>query len=158
MKITIIIIVLILALMTTVFFVRGFMSRSGEVPGLLKGQLAACPDKPNCVCSELSSTDAAFVSPIELNAESAVDEWLLLKATINKQGGKIQIEKDDYLAATFTSAVFGFVDDLEVRLDVGQGVIHFRSASRVGHSDFGKNRQRIELLKRRYSESVSEPH
>ena len=155
MKITVIIIVLILALLVAMFFVRGFMSRSGEAPGLVNGQLTKCPDKPNCVCSEISSAQSAFVSPIELESVNVADVWLLLTTTINEQGGQIQIETGDYLAATFTSTVFGFVDDLEARMDVEQGVIHLRSASRVGHSDFGANRQRIELLKRRFSEKAS---
>ena len=62
-------------------------------------------------------------------------------------GGSIQAEKTDYLAATFTSSIFRFVDDLEIRIDTGQEMIHLRSASRVGHSDGGVNRKRVELLK-----------
>jgi uncharacterized protein (DUF1499 family) len=155
MKVTVVIIVSILALWVAMFFFRGFMSESGEAPGAVNDKLTKCPDKPNCVCSEISLANAAFVSPIELKSENTADAWLLLTMIINEQGGQIKIDAGDYLAATFTSAVFGFVDDLEARLDVEQGVIHLRSASRVGHSDFGVNRQRIELLKRRFSEKAS---
>jgi uncharacterized protein (DUF1499 family) len=35
------------------------------------------------------------------------------------------------------------VDDVELRLDADQGLIHIRSASRVGRSDFGVNRKRV---------------
>ena len=62
-------------------------------------------------------------------------------------GGSIQAEETDYLAATFTSSVFRFVDDLELRIDADQKTIHLRSASRVGHGDGGANRKRVELLK-----------
>ena len=55
--------------------------------------------------------------------------------------------KDDYLAVTFTSSIFRFVDDLEIRIDTDQQLIHLRSASRVGRSDGGVNRKRLERLK-----------
>jgi uncharacterized protein (DUF1499 family) len=52
---------------------------------------------------------------------------------------------ESYLHATFASPLFGFVDDLEARRK-GE-IIHVRSASRVGHSDFGANRRRIERIR-----------
>ena len=66
---------------------------------------------------------------------------------ISDLGGKIAIQNDHYIAATFTSLVFRFVDDFEVRLDTEQRLIHFRSASRVGTSDFGVNRKRVAAVK-----------
>jgi len=65
-------------------------------------------------------------------------------------GGIIQVEKDNYLAATFISSIFGFVDDLEIRIEPGQKTIHLRSASRVGRGDGGVNRKRVEQLKKLY--------
>ena len=71
-------------------------------------------------------------------------------------GGNVQVESCDYLAATFTSAIFKFVDDLEIRIDSTQEVIHIRSASRVGYSDMGVNKKRTELLKKLFNNEVSE--
>jgi len=59
----------------------------------------------------------------------------------------------DYIAATFTSRLFGFVDDLEIRIDTDAGLIHFRSASRVGRGDFSANRKRVELIQLRFRQS-----
>ena len=70
-------------------------------------------------------------------------------------GGTIREESDTYLAATFSSAMFGFVDDLEIRVDSSQKVIHIRSASRVGYSDAGVNKKRAEQLKALYKRKVS---
>ena len=42
---------------------------------------------------------------------------------------------------------FSFVDDINVILDTDTNLIHIRSASRTGHSDFGVNRKRIEALR-----------
>jgi len=155
MKTTLTVILLLVALVLVFFFVRGFMSRSGSASGLMNNQLAACSDKPNCVCSEVSPEMDSYISPITLPFDNLAKSKAILVAAIVDLGGQIQAENDDYLAATFTSAFFGFVDDLEARLDVSKGVLHIRSASRVGHSDFGINRKRVELLKRRFTESLS---
>jgi uncharacterized protein (DUF1499 family) len=53
---------------------------------------------------------------------------------------------------TFASALFGFVDDLEIRIDAEVGSIHLRSASRVGKSDLGANRKRVEIIQKLYRE------
>lgn len=53
----------------------------------------------------------------------------------------------DYLRAECRSAVFRFVDDLELELRKGEGTVAVRSASRVGYSDFGVNRRRVENLR-----------
>jgi uncharacterized protein (DUF1499 family) len=71
-----------------------------------------------------------------------------LKDGIREMGGNVQVEHDNYLAATFASSIFGFVDDLEIRVDSEQKTIHLRSASRVGHGDGGVNRKRIERLRK----------
>jgi uncharacterized protein (DUF1499 family) len=49
---------------------------------------------------------------------------------------------------TFSTAVFHYVDDVEVRFDKENNLIHLRSASRIGRSDFGVNRKRIERIKK----------
>jgi uncharacterized protein (DUF1499 family) len=62
------------------------------------------------------------------------------------------VDEPTYLRATFRSRLFGYEDDVEFRLDIAAGVVHVRSASRVGHSDFGANRKRVEALRREYVE------
>jgi uncharacterized protein (DUF1499 family) len=70
-------------------------------------------------------------------------------------GGVIAEEKDGYFSATFSVSIFGFIDDLEVRMDPVRQVIHIRSASRVGRSDLGVNRKRIERLKKLYQKKIN---
>ena len=57
-------------------------------------------------------------------------------------------EADHYLHAECASAIFGFVDDLELHLRADEGVVAVRSASRIGYSDMGVNRRRVEGLRR----------
>ena len=147
--IAIITITLILLVIATLF-VLGFMSKSGEPTGLVEGRLSQCPDKPNCVCSEFRADADHFVEPLAISSEAAADVMTLLVSVIREMGGTIRQEKDNYLAATFTSAIFRFVDDLEIRIDRENNLIHLRSASRVGYRDRGVNRERIEHLKRSF--------
>jgi uncharacterized protein (DUF1499 family) len=56
---------------------------------------------------------------------------------------------EDYIHAEFTTLLFRFVDDVEFAIDAGAKRVDFRSASRVGHSDLGTNRRRMEGLSRR---------
>lgn len=61
---------------------------------------------------------------------------------------KVVSSTDRYLHAEFTSALFRFVDDVEFLIDPDAKQIHFRSASRVGYSDLGANRRRMEAIER----------
>ena len=132
------------------------ISRAGEASGLVEGRLSKCPNKPNCVCSEYKDDANHYIDPISIPQNITLDTFLLLKNVIQDMGGNVLIENDNYLAATFTSAIFKFVDDLEIRIDSTQKVIHIRSASKVGYSDMGVNKKRTELLKKLFNNKVSE--
>jgi len=123
------------------------MSKSGEAYGLVDGRLKQCPDSSNCVNSEFESDPAHYIEPLVIAGGDAAQFLPRLKTIIREMGGSIQVERADYLAATFTSSIFRFVDDLEIRIDAGQKMIHLRSASRVGRGDGGVNRKRLEQLK-----------
>jgi uncharacterized protein (DUF1499 family) len=122
--------------------VLGQLSRSGSAPGLVDGKLQPCPDSPNCVCSEYPDDGEHFIEPIETG-----DAAKSPQQAIADLGGKIEIETENYIAATFRSPLFGFVDDLEIRIDSAHKRIQLRSASRVGRGDLGANRKRVERLR-----------
>ncbi len=145
-KTILIIIVVISLLMFAAFFMLGNMSKKEKPPGLLSGHLAPCPDSPNCVVSEIIEDDSHYISPIRYQATMAGEPMSFVKQMIQEIGGEITVEDEVYIAAIFTSAFFGFIDDLECRIDRTNHTIHIRSASRVGHSDFGENRKRVELI------------
>lgn len=113
--------------------------------GLMNDQLSPCPDTPNCVCSEDSSSPA-YIAPLSFSG-TAENAWQTVKYAVVAAGGIITIERPSYLQAHFTSRWLRFVDDVELRMDADNQVIHVRSASRVGHSDFGVNRKRVEKLR-----------
>ncbi len=151
MKVLLIFVIVLLGIGITYFFVLGIMSKSGHSPGLSNNQLRPCSEKPNCVRSEAGTAETHFISPLlvpQVMDEKVMDKVALL---ITEMGGEIIIRSDHYLSAIFVSSIFRFMDDFEVRLDSSEGVIHIRSASRVGHSDFGVNKKRVEQFKTRFS-------
>lgn len=150
MLITILAVAAVIAL-----FMMARASHTGQAPGLVDGRLARCPDKPNCVCSEYREGSGHAIEPLEFSARAGKDLTAKLREVIIEAGGSIRTERADYIAATFTSSWFGFVDDLEVRIDDQAARIHFRSASRVGYGDLDANRKRVELLQKRFRETGS---
>ncbi|MCF6221793.1 MAG: DUF1499 domain-containing protein [Robiginitomaculum sp.] len=121
------------------FFLLGKKSQNGSAIGLVDGRLAPCSGKPNCVNSEEGTPDEVKISPLNTNSLDNV------KAAIVSLGGAITSSQDNYVSAEFTSGIFKFVDDVEVRL--GDGRVQIRSASRVGYSDNGVNRTRVEAIR-----------
>nr|WP_278252169.1 DUF1499 domain-containing protein [Deferrivibrio essentukiensis] len=121
------------------------MSKNWNAPGLIDKKLTRCPDKPNCVCSEYKDDIKHYIEPIYISEN--IDSLALLNKILADMGGNIKSEQDNYIAVTFTSSVFNFIDDLEIRIDKENKMIHIRSAARVGYSDFGVNRKRVEQLR-----------
>ena len=117
---------------------------SGERPnnlGVKDGKLAPCPGTPNSVNSQ--SDDAK--SKIEpLPAVSIAEVKTVVE---NMERTTIIEETDNYLYAEFKSKLMGFVDDVEFYLDPEANVIQVRSASRLGQSDAGVNRKRVEEIR-----------
>lgn len=141
-------IVLVITLIAAL--VLSVISHRKSPPGLTEGRLSPCPETPNCVCSE-DPKPAAHIEPLQVDGD--LDEaWTRARQAVQASGGTIVQEQGDYLAATYTSLLFRFVDDLEMRLDRQAKQIHLRSASRVGHSDLGVNRKRVERLRRLFAE------
>jgi len=134
------------------FFVLAYVSKSKISPGLVSGQLTACSVKPNCVCSESNEASSHFIEPIAI----IPDDTLMprIKALLDEMGTQTILETESYLAVTFTSGFFKFVDDFELRIDQANNLLHVRSASRVGHSDMGVNRKRVEMFKARLNAQV----
>lgn len=152
MKMAIIVITLLIMIICAYFFVLGKASKSGSAEGLKNGELLKCPDKINCVCSEKKGDIDHFIRPIIISDNTAGDKLKILKEIVKELGGKIQRDTETYISSTFSSSLFGFVDDLEIRVDSNKNVIHLRSASRVGYSDLGANRKRVKIIKKMFFE------
>ncbi|WP_326501078.1 DUF1499 domain-containing protein [Methylomicrobium sp. Wu6] len=108
--------------------------------------LPLCPNRPNCVSSQAADNDH-FIAPFKIKGRPE-DAFAALKKALSEQSRTVITEAGDTaLHAEATSLIFRFVDDVHAILDADAGVIQIRSASRVGYSDLGVNRRRVEALR-----------
>lgn len=118
---------------------------AGEAPqniGVQDGRLTPCPDSPNCV-SSYASDEQHGIAPLRASLDQ-IEAILIATDRTN-----IVERSDNYLYAEFTTRLMGFVDDVEFLYDEAAGVTQVRSASRLGYSDLGANRNRIEDIRAR---------
>ena len=114
--------------------------------GVRDGKLAPCPASPNCVSSQSSDREHS-IAPLRYTGSPGDAMDRLKKIIIGMKRSRIITETGSYIHAEYTSALFRFVDDVEFFLDERAAVIQVRSSSRIGYSDLGVNRKRIEDIR-----------
>ena len=127
---------------------------SGKRPsdlGVRNGNLKAAPTSPNAVSSQ--ATDAHQIAPLAFKGAQAQAMKALKMIVEATPGAHIFESKPDYLYAEYASSLLGFVDDVEFYVPPNARIIHVRSASRLGSSDLGVNRRRIEAIRVKLVES-----
>ncbi|WDP89174.1 MAG: DUF1499 domain-containing protein [Desulfobacter sp.] len=127
---------------------------SGTRPdlGISNGRLMPCPKTPNCVSSQ-AVDEKHHIEPIRFMGTQEKAQNRLLKILESEPRAKVVEIRDDYIRAEFTSALFGFTDDLEFYFPEkqrGEMLIHIRSASRLGYSDLGVNQERVEQIRNKF--------
>ena len=135
-------------------FIYPHLATKPDDLGLRNGKLKACPDTPNCVSSFADNTDEThYISPLayKLPLTEAITK---IKDSVSQMPGMTVIKSEEnYLYFEAKTRIFRYIDDLEIYLNEEQKLIHFRSASRIGQSDFGANRKRVEAIKEQLSAS-----
>jgi uncharacterized protein (DUF1499 family) len=112
------------------------------------GRLAPIKSSPNNVSSRAPQDDAEhYIAPLKFRGNGA-EALATLRKVIDAMERTHVVKHDaGYLYAEFRSKGMGFVDDVEFLVSEPEGVIHVRSASRLGRRDFGVNRARVETLR-----------
>lgn len=108
--------------------------------------LSACPASPNCVSTQAMDEQHA-IAPIRYSKARAEAKEALKAAITRLPRVKLVEEDAAYLHYEFTSLLLRFVDDVEFFFEEATKTLHFRSASRMGYSDLGVNRQRMEQVR-----------
>ena len=112
--------------------------------GVKAGRLAPCKRSPNCVSSQAEPADREhYIAPIAFRGLMAD----LRKAVESMARSTVITAERNYLYAEYRTALLRYVDDLELFYDEAAGLVHVRSASRLGRRDFGVNRKRVEALR-----------
>jgi uncharacterized protein (DUF1499 family) len=127
--------------------------------GVHDGRLAPPKRTPNNVNSQVdrNADPEHYIEPLHYTGDARLAWAALTRAVDNTQGVKVVKSEANYLYAEFSTKLMGFVDDTEFLLDEKAGVIQVRSASRLGRSDFGVNRERIESIRVKFHKEGSPP-
>ena len=127
---------------------------SGKRPanlGAKNGKLAPVVNKPNNVSSQADVNDRAhYVAPFKFTGDATAAFQKLVKLVQAQPRASVITQDGQYLHGEYSTPLMGFVDDVEFLLAPEEGVIHLRSASRLGYSDLGVNRKRVEALRARF--------
>lgn len=120
---------------------------SGKPPSSFDAAiLAPCPSSPNCV-SSLAEDDRHRIEPLRLSGSSEAF-WTRLQTVIGEMPRtELKHETPRTRHYVFTTAMWRFNDDVQFEMHEDEGVVHIRSASRVGKSDLGANRRRMEAIR-----------
>lgn len=114
--------------------------------GLDRGYLSSCPTSDNCVVSQDADSKHA-IEPIPYHVDRDKARETLLKVLTVVPRTQVIEQTDNYIHALSKSRIFKFIDDVEFYFPTNESVIHVRSASRVGESDLGVNRRRLEQIR-----------
>ena len=109
-------------------------------------ELDACPSSPNCV-SSADSGDSHYIAPIAIDGDPDA-AWQALKDILTADSSiEITASAEHYIRTEATTRILRFTDDVEFLLKGEERRIDMRSASRIGYSDLGKNRRRLERIR-----------
>lgn len=138
-------------LLGTLWFVNARIAKPKNL-GAQNGRLHACPDSPNCVSSQ-SDRPEALVPPLTFTgpADAVLSQLDAILARIPR--ARLITTRPDYRHYEFRTLLCRYVDDVELLLDRPQNQIHIRSASRLGYSDLGANRRRVDFIRKLWQES-----
>ncbi|MDM8515134.1 DUF1499 domain-containing protein [Desulfobacterales bacterium HSG16] len=132
------------------FILSTIACSSGKLPEvrITNGKLLPCPASPNCVSSQAEDKKHK-VAPIPIPADKTNDIRTVIVNVLSSMKRVVIVKNtESHIHAVFSTSIFRFKDDVDFLIDRKEGFIHIRSASRIGHSDFGVNRKRIEKLRK----------
>jgi uncharacterized protein (DUF1499 family) len=112
--------------------------------------ITPCPKTPNCVSSV--DVDGHFIRPLHFTGSAIDAQYRLLNVLYGMKRVRVVKFEEYCIRAEFKSPVLRFTDDVEFYLEDISKTIHVKSASRVGFADFGANRRRIEMIRKRFEQ------
>ena len=129
-----------------------FEGRRPKNLGVHNGHLAECPATPNAVSSD-TGRKSRFIEPLRYEGSASEAMMKLRKLMLHMDRAALIDSSEEYLYFECATRVMGFVDDVEFLCKPKQNLIHMRSASRLGISDFGKNRERLEQVRELFNQN-----
>lgn len=139
----------LLFVITGFFVARWLVQRVSPVPdhlGVENGRFAPCPSSPNCV-SSFASDEQHRIAPLTFSGSLPEAKVRLYNVITAMPRARVIANTPDYIHAEFRSALWRFVDDVELYFDAENSLIQMKSAARLGYGDGGVNRKRIEDIR-----------
>ena len=121
----------------------GRLKPPSSTPNSVSSQASLYPDHPQRAYAEIAPL------PLKGDARATLDR--IASIIESMEGGKIVKREPGYIYAQFTTRLMKYVDDVEFWYDPSAKVIQVRSASRLGSSDLGVNRKRIEAIRQKFN-------
>ena len=121
------------------------MAKSKKPIGIVDGKLHPCPKSPNCVSTQAIDENQK-IEPIKYSGSLEDAKGKILSIINSLKRSKIITNDENYIHIEFRTVTFRFVDDVEFLFDDKDKIIHFRSRARMGYSDMGVNRKRMEKI------------
>ncbi|KIO49876.1 DUF1499 domain-containing protein [Nitrosospira sp. NpAV] len=127
--------------------------------GVREGKLKPPSKTPNSVSSQASlypdhpQRAYASIAPLSMKGDGAATLSQIASIIKTMDGAQIVKMEPGYLYVQFTTRIMKYVDDAEFYFDPAAGVIQVRSSSRLGSSDLGVNRERIEFIRQKLESS-----
>lgn len=120
------------------------------------GQLGDCSGPPRCVSSQAADPERR-VKPLRYAGSAEAARESLVAHIRDQPRTEIVTNSDCYVHATYTSAIMGYTDDVELWFCNEPGKVELRSSSRIGYYDFGVNRERVDMLRDALAVDVEAP-
>jgi len=154
-----VIIVLVVVILTLIAGQLGWLKgRAPDDLGVRDGRLKPPSTTPNSVSSQAAlhdpqryMVDYARIDPLRFGGDGAAALDKVRRIVAAMPGAQVIESRPDYVYVQFMTRWLKFVDDTEFWLSPAENVIHVRSASRIGRSDLGVNRARVEAIRARLS-------
>jgi uncharacterized protein (DUF1499 family) len=124
--------------------------------GVKDGRLKGLSSTPNVISSQAglypNHPQAAYaaIEPLPLRGDMAASMASLVKALQGMPGVTLIEQRPDYLYAQAETRLLKYTDDVEFWFNPEKQSIDMRSASRLGKSDLGANRKRLESVRAAY--------
>ena len=123
-----------------------FAGKAPDNLGVKDGALSSCPESPNCVVTQ-NADETHTIAPINYETDLDTARETLLKVLSVVPNTEVTEQTDNYIRVQSTSRLMGFIDDAEFYFPTDKKAIEMRSASRLGESDLGVNRRRLEQIR-----------
>jgi uncharacterized protein (DUF1499 family) len=128
------------------------VKKSKKPTGIVDGKFYACPNTPNCVSTQ--ATDSQHkMDPIKYSGSLSDAKARIIDIINSLKRSRIITDENSYIHIEFRTATFRFVDDVEFLFEDSEKIIHFRSRARLGYSDMGVNRKRMEKISNIFNNS-----